>query len=159
MQHKSSRTPGDYHKQIAEALDDTFLRRTLDKFAVEYRTSRDAVFAEIEGREIIKRIADIKDDAAKRIDELYARFKSEAEKRGVIVHRAINAAEACEIIAKIATDNGVKNIVKSKSMTAEEIGLNAHLEKSGLNVCETDLGEWIIQLRGEGPSHMVMETK
>ena len=41
-------------------------------------------------------------------------------------------------------------------MTAEEIGLNSHLEKAGLNVCETDLGEWIIQLRSEGPSHMVM---
>ena len=41
-------------------------------------------------------------------------------------------------------------------MTAEEVGLNAHLTQNGYEVCETDLGEWIVQLRGEGPSHMVM---
>ncbi len=154
--HESPRTARAYHRQIDEALNDSFQRRTLDKFAVEYRASRDKVFEEIDGRGLIRRIADMKDDAARHIEELYARFKAEAEKRGVVVHRAADAAEACSIIAQIAAENGVKSIVKSKSMTAEEIGLNAHLEKQGLDVCETDLGEWIIQLRGEGPSHMVM---
>ena len=156
MPHESPRSPRDYGKQIAAALDDSFLRRTLDKFAVEYRASRDAVFGEIDGETAIRRIAGVKDDAAKRLEELYGRFKAEAEKRGAIVHRAADAADACRIIESIARENGVKNVVKSKSMTAEEIGLNAHLEKAGMNVCETDLGEWIIQLRGEGPSHMVM---
>ena len=156
MSHKSPVSTRDYHRQIAAALDDSFLRRTLDKFAVEYRASRDAVFGEVDGESIIRRIADTKDSAAKHLEELYRQFKTEAEKRGVIVHRAADADEACRIIAQIASENGVKNVVKSKSMTAEEIGLNAHLEKAGMNVCETDLGEWIIQLRGEGPSHMVM---
>ena len=145
-----------YHKMIDEALGDEFLRRTLDKFAVEYRASRDKVFEEIDGDALIQRIADVKDACAKDFETLYARFKEEAEKRGVIVHRAETAVEAREIIAKIAAENGVKTIVKSKSMTAEEIGLNAHLEKAGYEVQETDLGEWIIQLRKEGPSHMVM---
>jgi len=72
------------------------------------------------------------------------------------VHRAKNAAEAREIIAAIAKENDVHKIVKSKSMTAEEIGLNAHLEAAGIEVNETDLGEWIVQLRKERPSHMVM---
>ena len=145
-----------YHREIAAALDDSFLRRTLDKFAVEYRESRDRAFSEIEGEELIRRIADMKDAAARDMESLYERFRREAESRGVVVHRAADAAEACAIIARIAAENGVKRIVKSKSMTAEEIGLNAHLEKHGLQVCETDLGEWIIQLRHEGPSHMVM---
>ena len=105
MQHDSPRTASDYHRQIADALNDSFLRRTLDKFAVEYRVSRDAVFEEIKGRETIKRIADVKDGAAKHLGELYAQFKAEAEKRGVIVHRASDAVEACKIIAKIAADN------------------------------------------------------
>ena len=82
MQHDSPRTASDYHRQIADALNDSFLRRTLDKFAVEYRVSRDAVFDEIKGRETIKRIADVKDGAAKHLEELYAQFKAEAEKRG-----------------------------------------------------------------------------
>ena len=156
MSHESPKSPRDYHRQIADALDDSFLRRTLDKFAVEYRASRDAVFGEIEGESIIRRIADTKDNTAKHLEELYVQFKAEAENRGVTVHRAADADEACRIITQIARENGVKNVVKSKSMTAEEIGLNAHLEEAGLDVCETDLGEWIIQLRGEGPSHMVM---
>ena len=156
MPHESPRSARAYHRQIEEALNDSFQRRTLDKFAVEYRASRDKVFEEVDGRELIRRIADVKDAAAQHIEELYAQFKSEAEKRGVVVHRAADAAEAREIIAKIAAENGVKSIVKSKCMTSEEIGLNAHLRAQELDVCETDLGEWIIQLRNEGPSHMVL---
>ena len=155
-QDRSPRSSRAYHHQIEEALNDSFQRRTLDKFAVEYRASRDKVFEEVDGRELIRRIADVKDAAAQHIEELYAQFKAEAEKRGVVVHRAADAAEAREIIAKIAAENGVKSIVKSKCMTSEEIGLNAHLRAQGLDVCETDLGEWIIQLRNEGPSHMVL---
>ena len=153
----AKQSPGDaYRGKVAAALDDTFLRRTLDKFAVEYRASRDKVFGEVDGPALIRRIADTKDWCARHLEELYAQFKAEAEKRGVVVHRAADAAEAREIVARIAAENGVKRIVKSKSMTAEEIGLNAHLERAGYEVQETDLGEWIVQLRKEGPSHMVM---
>jgi iron-sulfur cluster protein len=56
----------------------------------------------------------------------------------------------------LARENGVKNVVKSKSMASEEIHLNHHLEAAGMRVSETDLGEWIVQLAGERPSHMVM---
>lgn len=156
MAVESPRSAGAYHRQIAAALDDTFQRRVLDKFAVEYRASRDRAFEEIDGAALIRRIADVKDWSARHLDELYERFRREAERRGVRVHRAATAAEAREIIAGIAAENGVRSIVKSKSMTAEEIGLNDHLAKAGYEVQETDLGEWIIQLRGEGPSHMVM---
>jgi len=156
MPQETARTARAYHRQIADALEDSFLRRALDKFAVEYRSSRDAAFSEIDGAAAIKRIADMKDDAAKHLEELYQRFKEEAERRGAKVHRAADAAEACRIIAGIAAENGVRKAVKSKSMTAEEIGLNDALVKAGVEVCETDLGEWIIQLRKEGPSHMVM---
>ena len=156
MSSASPHKPSEYHKMIAEALDDEFLRRTLDKFAVDYRASRDKVFAEVDGADLIRRIADRKDWAAQHLEELYEQFKTEAERRGVVVHRAATAVEAREIVARIAAENSVRRIVKSKSMTAEEIGLNAHLEKAGYEVQETDLGEWIIQLRKEGPSHMVM---
>ena len=156
MSSTSPHKPSEYHKMIAEALDDEFLRRTLDKFAVDYRASRDKVFAEVDGADLIRRIADRKDWAAQHLEELYEQFKTEAERRGVVVHRAATAVEAREIVAQIAAENNVTRIVKSKSMTAEEIGLNAHLEKAGYEVQETDLGEWIIQLRKEGPSHMVM---
>lgn len=154
--HDAPNTLSDYRKQIDEALGDDFLRRTLDTFAVSYKANRENVFKEVDERGLIKQIADAKDDACKHMEELYAQFKAEAEKRGVIVHRAKDADEANEIIARIAKENNVKKIVKSKSMTAEETMLNKALEKEGFVVDETDLGEWIIQLRHEGPSHMVM---
>ena len=145
-----------YHKDIDSALEDGFLRRTLDTFAVSYRANREAIFKEVDERGLIRQIADAKDDACRHMEELYTQFRAEAEKRGVIVHRAATAADANEIIARIAKENNVKYVIKSKSMTAEEIHLNTRLEADGLVVDETDLGEWIIQLRHEGPSHMVM---
>ncbi|MBQ9406647.1 MAG: LUD domain-containing protein [Desulfovibrio sp.] len=145
-----------YHKEIDQALGDDFLRRTLDTFAVAYRANRAAVFKEVDEKGLIKKVADAKDYACQHMEELYAKFKAEAEKRGVHVHRAKDAADANRIIAEIGKQNKVKRIVKSKSMTAEEIHLKTALEKEGFIVDETDLGEWIIQLRHEGPSHMVM---
>ena len=146
----------EYHGQIQEALDDKFLRATLDKFAVEYKANRTRIFDGMDVDGLIKEVADIKDNAAQHMMELFAQFKAEAEKRGVHVHLASTGAEANRIIAKIAKENNCHNIIKSKSMTAEEIHLNDALEKEGLRVVESDLGEWIIQLRHEGPSHMVM---
>ena len=146
----------EYHGQIQEALDDKFLRATLDKFAVEYKANRTRIFEGMDVDGLIKEVADIKDNAAQHMMELFEQFKTEAEKRGVHVHLASTGAEANRIIAKIAKENNCHNIIKSKSMTAEEIHLNDALEKEGCRVVETDLGEWIIQLRHEGPSHMVM---
>ncbi len=151
-----NKTMKEYHGQIQEALHDQFLRKTLDKFAVEYKASRARIFEGIDVKGLIHEVAEIKDNAAKHMSELYEQFKAEAEKRGVHVHLAKTAEDANRIISKIASDNHCKNIIKSKSMTAEEIHLNNALEKDGFRVVETDLGEWIIQLRHEGPSHMVM---
>ena len=146
----------EYNGQIQESLDDKFLRATLDKFAVEYKANRTRIFEGMDVDGLIKEVADIKDNAAQHMMELFAQFKTEAEKRGVHVHLASTGAEANRIIAKIAKENNCRNIIKSKSMTAEEIHLNDALEKEGCRVVESDLGEWIIQLRHEGPSHMVM---
>lgn len=154
--HEAPKNLSEYRKEIDQALDDNFLRRTLDTFAVAYRANREAIFKEVDEKALIKQIADAKDDACKHMDELYEQFRAEAEKRGVHVYRAADAREANEIVARIARENDVKKIVKSKSMTTEETQLNPYLIKEGFTVDETDLGEWIIQLRHEGPSHMVM---
>ncbi|SME88918.1 L-lactate dehydrogenase (quinone) large subunit LdhH [Desulfovibrio gilichinskyi] len=146
----------EYKDQIDEALGNDFLRTAMDKFAIAYRTGRANAFASIDDKALIKEIADAKDCAAQNIDALYAQFKEEAEKKGAVVHLAKDAQEANEIIGRIALAEKCKTIVKSKSMTAEETLLNHHLEDLNLQVIETDLGEWIIQLRHEGPSHMVM---
>ncbi|WMW64128.1 L-lactate dehydrogenase (quinone) large subunit LdhH [Nitratidesulfovibrio liaohensis] len=153
---QTAKTLKEYRKELRESLDNEFLREAMDKFATAYPVSRANAFRGLDEKAMIAEVADAKDAAARNMDALYAQFKAEAEKRGVKVHMAKDAAEANEIIARIAKNSNCKKIVKSKSMTAEETLLNHRLEDDGLEVIETDLGEWIIQLRHEGPTHMVM---
>ncbi len=147
----------EYKKRLKKALDNKFLRAAMGTFATAYKEAQGRLFAG-GGRAgpDAGRSPRGKDAALPHLEELYEAFKAKAEAAGVKVHLAATALQANEIIAGIARDNDVKKIVKSKSMTAEETFLNDHLEKEGFEVVETDLGEWIIQLRHEGPSHMVM---
>ena len=90
-----------------------------------------------------------------RLPELVEQFKTSAEAVGATVHFARTGEDARRIIGDIAVERGAKLAVKSKSMAADEIELNPHLESRGIEVVETDLGEWIIQLAGESPSHLL----
>ena len=87
------------------------------------------------------------------------RYLEEAEARllanGAQVHWAENAAEAHDIVGRLVTRYGARRIVKAKSMLTEELGVNRRLEARGVTVRETDLGEYIIQLLGQPPSHIV----
>jgi len=152
-------TPSDlktYRKDLKRALQNQFLGNTLDNFAVAYRASRAKAFEGIDLASLTAEIARDKDAAIPCLEELFTAFKARAEAAGATVHVARTAHEANTIIADLARTRGVRKIVKGKSMTAEETFLNDHLEREGFLVTETDLGEWIIQLRREGPSHMVM---
>ncbi|MFZ1983037.1 MAG: L-lactate dehydrogenase (quinone) large subunit LdhH [Desulfatitalea sp.] len=153
---QEAKTLKGYRKEVDKALANDFLRQAMDNFAVAYRTSRANAFAGMDVDSLVAAVAEAKDKALDGLDGLYAQFKTRAEAIGIRVHLAATADEANRIIAGIARENNVATVIKSKSMTAEETLLNHHLEKEGLEVTETDLGEWIIQLRHEGPSHMVM---
>ncbi|MAT16612.1 MAG: 4Fe-4S ferredoxin [Planctomyces sp.] len=83
-------------------------------------------------------------------------FEANAKKLGVHVHWASNAAEHNEIVLRILQQHNVKRVVKSKSMLTEECHLNPHLEAAGMEVVDTDLGERIVQLQKEAPSHIVL---
>ena len=145
-----------YRKQCHESLDNDYLRSALDKFAIAYKESRKNAFAEYDVEALIDEIAEMKDDVLLNLDQLHEQFRKNAEAGGATVHYAKDADEANRIIIDIARKNGCKRVAKSKSMTAEETLLNHALEDEDFEVTETDLGEWIIQLRHEGPSHMVM---
>ena len=154
--HNAPKNLSEYTDNLEKALDNSFLRKTLDNFAVAYRANRENVCKQINTEEVIAKVADVKDYVAQNLESLYQEFKKNAEAKGLHIHRAATAAEANAIIARIAKENNVKRISKSKSMTSEETQLNTALEAEGFVVDETDLGEYIIQLRHEGPSHMVM---
>ncbi|MCB2192284.1 MAG: LUD domain-containing protein [Deltaproteobacteria bacterium] len=144
-----------YHQRLKGALNNQFLGQTLARFQTHYRGARAAGFEGMDFPALATGVGEAKDEAISRLPELFEQFKAKAEAAGAKVHLAHDAAHAREIIAEIAARAGVKKVVKSKSMTTEEIFLNPYLESQGLQVTETDLGEWIIQLRHEKPSHMV----
>ncbi|MEJ2092213.1 MAG: LUD domain-containing protein [Syntrophobacterales bacterium] len=146
----------EYKKRLRKALDNKFLRSAMGSFAAAYKEAQGNIFQGVDLEGWRREIAQARDEALPHLEELYQIFKNRAEAAGVKVYLAATAGEANEIIANIARNNQVQKIVKSKSMTAEETFLNDYLEAEGLEVVETDLGEWIIQLRHEGPSHMVM---
>ncbi|MDP2849232.1 MAG: LUD domain-containing protein [Humidesulfovibrio sp.] len=153
---QNARDLKQYKGELTGALNNEFLRTAMDNFAMAYRVSRANAFKGMDLDGLIADIAKGKDYAMAHMEELLEQFTRNAKALGVTVHVAKTAHEANEIIGRIAQKANVKRIVKSKSMTAEETLLNHHLEDLGLEVTETDLGEWIIQLRHEGPTHMVM---
>jgi len=99
--------------------------------------------------------AEIKWDAINHLDRYLEEFVSKLEARGTKVFWAPSAQEARDYIVGVAQQHKVRSIIKSKSMTAEEIHLNDTLEKEGFEVVESDLGEYIVQLRREPPYHLV----
>ncbi len=145
-----------FRESIGTALDDAKLSAALGKFSVDYKVNRAKIYEDTDFEALRSQIAACKSYAAEHMEELAAEFTKNAEARGAKVFRANSPEAVREYILQVAKDNGVKLIVKSKSMATEEIHLNPFLEKEGIEVAETDLGEWIIQLAGQRPSHMVM---
>ncbi|MBX3415658.1 MAG: lactate utilization protein [Pirellulales bacterium] len=98
----------------------------------------------------------IKAHTVAHLAELLEQFEREATRRGAVVHWARNAAEHNEIVLGLLQERQVRRLVKSKSMLTEECHLNPFLERHGIEVVDTDLGERIVQLAGEAPSHIVL---
>jgi L-lactate dehydrogenase complex protein LldF len=146
----------DFRESIDKAVNDANLTGALGKFSEAYKVNRARAYEGIDFELLRTVIAERKSYAASHLDLMAAKFTREAEAAGARVFRTSAPEEVKEYILKVARDNFVKTVVKSKSMATEEIHLNAYLEKAGIEVGETDLGEWIIQLAGQTPSHMVM---
>jgi L-lactate dehydrogenase complex protein LldF len=121
------------------------------------RVKRDRMAQSLPEWETLReRASAIKAHTISNLADYLEQFEREATKRGAIVHWAANAAEHNEIVQSILARHGVKRVAKSKSMLTEECHLNPFLERHGIEVVDTDLGEWIVQLRGETPSHIVL---
>ncbi|MBI5964396.1 MAG: LUD domain-containing protein [Chloroflexi bacterium] len=162
----------DFRARIRISLENQSLQTALDNNTERRLKGRAAAFESIpDWRERRQRARAIRADVIEHLDEYLAQFIAKNEENGVIVHRAKDAAEAIQIILAIADSNVSRRwnennaddrsrrtpllIAKSKSMVSEEIELNHALEKEGIRVVETDLGEYIVQLRHERPSHII----
>ncbi len=146
----------DYKQRINQALATPKLQDALHKFGDAYMQSRANAFSGYDFEAMRTEIAAMKDGVRENHAQLQQQFISNAEAAGATVYLAKTAEDANNYIAELAKSKGAKLAVKSKSMASEEIHLNVALEKAGTKALETDLGEWIIQLAGQKPSHMVM---
>ncbi len=137
-------------------LADVKLQTALKKLQGNFVKGRADRITELDNfPEIRDAAAEIRDRALASLDVYLDAFEKNAAARGTVVHWAETAADVNRIVREIAAQHGVRKVVKSKSMVTEECGLNDALIDAGLEVVETDLGEYILQLAQEPPSHIV----
>jgi len=156
-----------FREKIREKIADEALQIALNGNADKRVKGRITAYESIpDWRERRQKAHAVRADVIEHLDEYLAQFTGNLRKNGITVHRAKDAAEAVQIILDIAASVGAQHvaplpngkkvlIAKAKSMLSEEIGLNHALEAAGHRVVETDLGEYIVQLRGERPAHII----
>jgi len=145
-----------FRERAAGALNDRFLKQALDIATTKFLTLRRDAFGQFpEGEALRDRARSIKEATLQRLDQHLERLVANVEAHGGHVHYATTAAEARDVVLEIARRTGARLVVKSKSMATEEIELNEALEHAGVTPVETDLGEYIIQLAHEKPSHII----
>jgi len=145
-----------FNQRAHEALQDKNLQLALERAMHHFVDGRLAAFARLPHGEALRDHArTIRANAIARLDEHLETFERNARAHGSVVHWARDDAEARAIVLQIARENRVQRIIKSKSMLSEEIELNRALEDAGLDVLETDLGEYIVQLAHDHPSHII----
>ncbi|UCH51433.1 MAG: LUD domain-containing protein [Chloroflexota bacterium] len=142
-------------KRVHKALADENLQTALTRLMGLIKFARQIAFTGIDFESLSKEIRRVKEKSIASLPQLVEQFKSKATEAGAIVYEAEDAEDANNYVLKLSQKHDVKHIVKSKSMLGEEIELREHLEQAGIKVTETDIGEWIVQLAGERPAHIV----
>ncbi|MBU1002450.1 MAG: iron-sulfur cluster-binding protein [Proteobacteria bacterium] len=147
---------GPFHTRCEQAVANATLRKTLKNAAQIFRQSRAEGLGTLADPEAAcDRAAEAKRRSLENLPAILELLEQNVIAAGGHVHWARTGAEANRIVADIARAEGVRSVVKGKSMITEETGLNQLLKDQGIEVNETDLGEWIVQLAGEKPSHIV----
>ncbi|MGH2489698.1 MAG: LutB/LldF family L-lactate oxidation iron-sulfur protein [Candidatus Limnocylindria bacterium] len=143
--------------RTAEAIADERLHTSLVRATDTFTGRKASAYGQFSDPDAIRQAARAaKADVLGHLAEILDKLADRLEATGAQLHWAATDEEAREAVARIVAQTGARRVVKSKSMLTEEIGLNAALAASGVQVTETDLGEWIIQLAGEMPSHIIV---
>ena len=147
----------DRFKETARIkLADPRLQAALEKLQTNFVQGRAQRVKELDNFQAIRdAAAEIRDRALANLDTWLEEFERNATARGTVVHWAETVEDVNRIVCELAAKYGVRKAAKSKSMVSEECALNDALEAAGIEVVETDLGEYILQLAKEPPSHIV----
>ena len=153
MHADSARFP----ENVTVARGDPTLLGALNRLQRDARAGRTETIAKLPEFETLRDAAkEIRNGALANLAANLERFEENVTAKGGKVHWCRDAAEACEALARICREAGARTVAKGKSMVSEEIELNAALLDAGFDVVETDLGEYVLQLRDETPSHIVI---
>lgn len=146
-----------FQERVRAAVGDAHLHEAIDRATGQLQARRGAAFASLEAADLVRDHARAaKLDVLAHLDVALATFESNARANGIEVHWARDAEEAQRLVVAIARAAGCRRAVKAKSMATEEIHLNPALEAAGIRVVETDLGEYVVQLRADRPSHIIL---
>lgn len=149
-------TSRHFKRNVAKALGDANLQRAMRSTQAGFVAKRATARAALPEFDSLRDAArDLKNHTLAHLDLYLERYEAEVTASGGHVHWAETAEDARRIVLDICRKAGAKTVNKGKTMISEEIALNAHLEANGVRAVETDLGEYIIQLRGEAPSHII----
>ena len=152
-------TSPQFKSRASAKLVDADLQRALRRLQGNFVKGRADRIEELGSPDDYQRFreaaAAVRDRALANLDVWLEAFEKNATARGAVVHWAESAQDVTRIVCDIAREHGVRKVAKSKSMVSEEVGLNDALEAAGVEVIETDLGEYILQLAQEPPSHIV----
>ncbi|MCL6454305.1 MAG: iron-sulfur cluster-binding protein [Alicyclobacillus sp.] len=144
-------------ERAQSALEDDFLRQAVRFTADRLRGKKQVSTEQLGNWESWReRGQAIRAHTIANLDSYLAQFADRVRQAGGHVHFASDAAEAVEVVLSIARGKGARSVVKSKSMVSEEVHINHHLQNAGIEVVETDLGEYIVQLANETPSHIII---
>jgi L-lactate dehydrogenase complex protein LldF len=147
----------NFSQNIAIALKDTQLRNNLKKGMGSMILKRQAIFSDPEFTEQLRdHGAEIRRRTLNKLPELLEQLEQKCIENGIKVYWAETPDEGNQIVRDIIQQHGATKVVKGKSMVSEEMHLNHFLETHGIEALETDLGEFIIQLAGENPSHIIV---
>ena len=146
----------EFLQAAAQAMADEPLQSALTRLGDTLGPRNRAAYAALaESDELRERARAIKNATLLELDRHLQDLQASVERHGGNVHFASDGEDACRIIGEILDAAGARRVVKSKSMTTEEIHLNRYLEERDFDVTETDFGEFIIQVAGQRPSHLV----
>ncbi|MES9942806.1 MAG: LutB/LldF family L-lactate oxidation iron-sulfur protein [Candidatus Thiodiazotropha sp. 6PLUC2] len=148
---------GDFHARVRTAVADSNLRVSFRKAMDGFMSKRLDAFPDAEALERLRlRGAEIRVNALSKLPELLERLERQCQANGIQVHWAETVEDGNNIILDIMRQHDARLLIKGKSMVSEEMALNHFLEQQGIECLESDLGEFILQLAGEPPSHIVM---
>ena len=145
-----------FRRRASVAIAEERLQQALDRGTGNFRRARDVAFAELPDADGLRdHFKAIRTATLADLGTYLQRWEANASTAGTRVHWARDGAEACAAVVEIAARRGATSAVKGKSMATEEIELNQALEAAGVTATETDLGDWLVQMAGETPSHII----